>query len=263
MPDLKSYRFFVPPPFPISCYFQFRINNGSFHQDQRAAPESFQWVAPRVILKIAFPNFTIRVTSFFRYMYITLKRLIFLEKKRKKEREIIKSLQLLLFSERLNKRGTKWAFSFVLVLWFDDRAKVQLIYSRRKREGTTSPAVSTPWEKRNESIRTPDAFAQVCKICYSLVSETQLSYGIKIIARDQQHHRATSKPVVKIDGLSRWSRRASSRISPVDDVSKEINALRRGAVRPMDVTSSTLERKPGGRRRMDVYPRRVALATRA
>lgn len=109
-----------------------------------------------------------------------------------------------------------------------------LIYSRRKREGTTSPAVSTSWEKQNES---PDAFAQVCKICYSLVSETQLSYGIKIIARDQQHHRATSKPVVKIDGLSRWSRRASSRISPVDDVSKEINALRRGAVRPMDVTS--------------------------
>lgn len=37
---------------------------------------------------------------------------------------------------------------------------------------------------------------------FSLVSETQLSYGIKVIARDQQHHRAASKPVVKIDGLS-------------------------------------------------------------
>lgn len=38
---------------------------------------------------------------------------------------------------------------------------------------------------RGESIRTPDVLREVCKVCCFLVSETQLSYGIKIIARSQ------------------------------------------------------------------------------
>lgn len=60
------------------------------------------------------------------------------------------------------------------------------------------------------SIRTPDVLREVCKVCCFLVSETQLSYGIKIIARNQ--HRPDGERAGRKD---RWS---------LDEVAEHLHA---------------------------------------
>lgn len=69
---------------------------------------------------------------------------------------------------------------------------------------------------RNGSIRTPDVLREVCKVCCSLISETQLSYGIRIIARNQHQpdgERAGRKDRWSLDEVAGHP----SRISPVDE----------------------------------------------